>query len=70
MTKPPETHSEPAAAPAPRRDRLLSPVRYRHPGDVIRLIIAGLSWPVLGDRPAATPWPGHRGQAEALAWSR
>ena len=41
MTKPPETHIEPAVAAAPHRDRLLSPARYRHPGDVIRLIIAG-----------------------------
>ena len=42
MTQPPETHIEPAVAAAPHRDRLLSPARYRHPGDVIRLIIAGL----------------------------
>jgi len=42
MTKPPETHIEPAVAAAPHRDRLLPPARYRHPGDVIRLIIAGL----------------------------
>ena len=41
MTKPPETHIEPAVAAAPHRDRLLPPARYRHPGDVIRLIIAG-----------------------------
>ena len=41
MTQPPETHIEPAVAAAPHRDRLLSPARYRHPGDVIRLIIAG-----------------------------
>jgi uncharacterized membrane protein YbhN (UPF0104 family) len=41
MTKPPETHIEQAAAAAPHRDRLLPPARYRHPGDVIRLIIAG-----------------------------
>jgi uncharacterized membrane protein YbhN (UPF0104 family) len=41
MTKPPETHIEPAVAAVPHRDRLLSPARYRHPGDVIRLIIAG-----------------------------
>ena len=39
VTKPPETHVE---APAKRGDRLLPPARYRHPGDVIRLIIAGL----------------------------
>ena len=39
VTKPPETHVE---APAKRGDRLLPPARYRHPGDVIRLIMAGL----------------------------
>jgi glycosyltransferase 2 family protein len=42
MTQPPETHAEPSVAAATRRDRLLPPARYRHPGDVIRLIIAGL----------------------------
>jgi len=41
MTQPPETRIEPAVAAAPHRDRLLSPARYRHPGDVVRLIIAG-----------------------------
>jgi undecaprenyl-diphosphatase len=41
MTKPPETRIEPAAA-VKRGGRLLSPARYRHPGDVIRLIVAGL----------------------------
>jgi undecaprenyl-diphosphatase len=41
MTKPPETRIRPAAA-VERRGRLLSPARYRHPGDVIRLIVAGL----------------------------
>ena len=41
MTKPPETRIRPAAA-MKGRGRLLSPARYRHPGDVIRLIIAGL----------------------------
>jgi uncharacterized protein (TIRG00374 family) len=40
MTKPPETHLEPSAVK--HGGRLLSPARYRHPGDVIRLIIAGL----------------------------
>jgi osmoprotectant transport system substrate-binding protein len=39
VTKPPETHVE---APAKRGDRLVPPARYRYPGDVIRLIIAGL----------------------------
>jgi uncharacterized membrane protein YbhN (UPF0104 family) len=42
MTQPPETHAEPSVAAATRRDRLLPPARYRHPGDIIRLIIAGL----------------------------
>jgi uncharacterized protein (TIRG00374 family) len=42
MTQPPDTHIEPAVAAASHRERLLSPARYRHPGDVIRLIIAGL----------------------------
>jgi hypothetical protein len=41
MTKPPETRIGPAAA-VKRRGRLLAPARYRHPGDVIRLIAAGL----------------------------
>src|SRR5438034_7096299 len=40
MTKPPETRIGPAAA-VKRGGRLLSPARYRHPGDVIRLIAAG-----------------------------
>jgi hypothetical protein len=35
-----------------RQRRILAPARYRHPGDVIRLIIAGL---VLADR---LPLPG------------
>jgi len=42
MTKPPETRNAPSAAAVKRGGRLLSPARYRHPGDVIRLIIAGL----------------------------
>jgi uncharacterized membrane protein YbhN (UPF0104 family) len=43
MTKPPETHIAPSAAAVKHRGhRLLSPARYRHPGDMIRLIIAGL----------------------------
>jgi uncharacterized membrane protein YbhN (UPF0104 family) len=41
MTKPPDTRIGPAAA-VKRGGRLLSPARYRHPGDVIRLIVAGL----------------------------
>jgi glycosyltransferase 2 family protein len=42
MTKSPETHVEPAAVTAEHGGRFLSPARYRHPGDMIRLIIAGL----------------------------
>jgi hypothetical protein len=51
MTQPPETRIEPAVAAASHRDRLLPSARYRHPGDVIRLIIAGL---VLADTLALT----------------
>ena len=42
MTNSPETHVEAPAVAAKRRARLLPSARYRHPGDVIRLIIAGL----------------------------
>jgi uncharacterized protein (TIRG00374 family) len=43
MTKPPQTHIAPSAVAAKHGGhRLLSPARYRHPGDMIRLIIAGL----------------------------
>ena len=42
MTKPPETHAEAPAVAAKHGGRLLAPARYRHPGDVIRLILAGL----------------------------
>ena len=42
MTKPPETHVGPSAAAVKRGGRLLPPARYRHPGDLIRLIVAGL----------------------------
>ena len=43
MTKPPETHIAPSAAAAKHGGhRLLSPARYWHPGDMIRLIIAVL----------------------------
>src|SRR5690242_13333211 len=41
MTKSPGTHVVPSAAAAKQGGRLLSPVRYRHPGDIIRLIVAG-----------------------------
>ena len=42
MTKPPETHVEAPAVTAKHGGRLLAPARYRHPGDMIRLITAGL----------------------------
>src|SRR5512135_3459214 len=42
MTKPPETRIGASAAAVQHGGRLLSPARYRHPGDVIRLIVAGL----------------------------
>jgi glycosyltransferase 2 family protein len=42
MTKPPETHAEAPPVAAKHGGRLLAPARYRHPGDVIRLILAGL----------------------------
>ena len=42
MTKPPQTRIGPSAAAVKHGGRLLSPARYRHPGDLIRLIIAGL----------------------------
>src|SRR5690349_24319193 len=42
MTTPPGTQVKPLAETAKHGVRLLPPARYRHPGDVIRLIIAGL----------------------------
>jgi glycosyltransferase 2 family protein len=51
MAKSSGTHVEPLAVPAGRRGWLLPPARYRHPGDMIRLIIAGL---VLGGALAVT----------------
>src|SRR5947207_1562585 len=42
MTLPPGTQVRPVAETANHRVRFLPPARYRHPGDVIRLIIAGL----------------------------
>jgi undecaprenyl-diphosphatase len=42
MTKPPEIHAEAPAVAAKHGGRLLAPARYRHPGDAIRLILAGL----------------------------
>ena len=41
MTKPPETRIGPSAAAVKRGGRLLSPARYRHPGDVAGLVLAG-----------------------------
>ena len=42
MTTSPGTQVRPLAETAEHRGRLLPPARYRHPGDVIRLITAGL----------------------------
>src|ERR1051326_6877867 len=42
MTLSPGTRVRPLAETAKHGVRLLRPARYRHPGDVIRLIIAGL----------------------------
>ena len=42
MTTSPGTQVRPLAETAKHRVRLLPPARYRHPGDVIRLITAGL----------------------------
>jgi uncharacterized protein (TIRG00374 family) len=42
VTKSPGTQVEPLAVAEKRRGRLLPPARYRHPGDLIRLIIASL----------------------------
>lgn len=42
MTKPPRSRVDSPAVAAKRGSRLLAPARYRHPGDIIRLIIAGL----------------------------
>ena len=42
MTKPPRTWPGPSTRAAKDGGRLLAPARYRHPGDVIRLILAGL----------------------------
>ena len=42
MTKSPRTRVEPPAAAVKQGGRFLPAARYRHPGDVIRLIIAGL----------------------------
>jgi len=41
MTRPPEIQLERSAVAARRGRRLLPPARYRHPGDIIRLITAG-----------------------------
>ena len=42
MTTSPGTQVKPLAETAGHKGRLLPPARYRHPGDVIRLITAGL----------------------------
>ena len=42
MTMSPGTQVRPFAETAKHGGRLLPPARYRHPGDVIRLITAGL----------------------------
>jgi hypothetical protein len=42
VTEPSEAHVKSPAVAAKRRLRLLPPARYRHPGDIIRLILAGL----------------------------
>src|ERR1700748_1264540 len=42
MTMSPGTQVRPLAETAKHGGRLLPPARYRHPGDVIRLITAGL----------------------------
>jgi hypothetical protein len=52
MAKPPQTRVEsPTTAAAQHGNRLLPPARYRHPGDIIRLILAvapgWLCWRVL-----------------------
>src|ERR1700745_4429882 len=42
MTKSLETHAGPPVVAVKPGGRFLPPARYRHPGDVIRLILAGL----------------------------
>ena len=42
MAKLPDIHVPPSAVAARQGGRLLPAARYRHPGDVIRLIVAGL----------------------------
>ena len=42
MTKSPEIYAEPPVVAVKPGGRFLPPARYRHPGDVIRLILAGL----------------------------
>jgi len=42
MTTSPGTQVRPLAETAEHQVRLLPPARYRHPGDVIRLVTAGL----------------------------
>jgi len=42
VTKPSETHVEAPAVAAKNADRFLPPASYRHLGDLIRLLLAGL----------------------------
>jgi glycosyltransferase 2 family protein len=42
MTKSPEIYAGPPVVAVKPGDRFLPPARYRHPGDIIRLILAGL----------------------------
>ena len=43
MTKSPEIYAGPPVVAAKPAGRFLPPARYRHPGDIIRLILAGLA---------------------------
>src|SRR5690242_6806254 len=42
MTRSPEIYAGPPGVAAKPGGRFLPPARYRHPGDIIRLILAGL----------------------------
>src|SRR2546430_17315417 len=43
MTRSPATYAGPPVVAAKPAGRFLPPARYRHPGDIIRLILAGLA---------------------------
>jgi hypothetical protein len=60
MTKSPGTQAEAPAVAVMHRSRLLPPTRYRHPGNMIRLILAGGVAIA-----AAAPSPGGLGAIEA-----